>query len=415
MHIYAEYFRGFKHIDIDLEKFNFLVGDNSSGKSSILYLIESISRNDLNSTPKMDEDFGVSEYDYFSPYFGYKDVDFAFYEDESNFYAKIVTVRRHTNLPPQVLSCTYIYDGLALSYRKRGGGQQKRIQFGLRPDSIADCMKIHRENRGYKKAKEIEGLSISNPSMIFVHHAKQMENLEDFASKVLNTKVSNCRLISPIRALPEKFYKYRRKISAHGSHFASMWMDVFEFSNSDQFSYINLFGKEAGLFDRVSVKKISNKIQDSPLVVTVHRNGKDFALNQVGVGVSQIVPVLIESAYSQSMASHVLLIQQPELHLHPVAQAALGSYFFTSAKNGLKAVIETHSSYFIDRFRSEIRDNIKGDIIDAAPDSVRIIFCTNSDAGNAVQIIGVDAEGRFVNDPDEYHNFFIQETLRTMF
>lgn len=414
MHIYAERFRGFKSIDIDLDKFNFLVGDNSSGKSSILYLIESISRNDLNAAPKMDEDFGVSEYDYFSPYFAYKDVDFAFYEDGTSFYAKIITVRRHKNLPPQILSCTYIYDDIALSYRTRGDGQQKRIQFGLDPKNISDCMRIHRDNRGYKNAKEIEGVSISNPTMMFIHHAKQIENLESFASKVLNTKVSNCRLISPIRALPEKFYKHRRKISAHGTHFASMWMDVFEFSTSDQFSYINSFGEEAGLFDKVSVKKISNTIQDSPLIVTVHRNGKDFTLNQVGVGVSQIVPVLIESAYSQSMAHHVLLIQQPELHLHPVAQAALGSYFFTSMKNGLKATIETHSSYFIDRFRSDLRDSIKNSASESFHNLINIIFCTNSESGNSLKNIGIDTEGRFVNDPDEYHEFFIQETLRTM-
>jgi predicted ATP-dependent endonuclease of OLD family len=51
--VFARNFRGFKNIEVELAGTNFLVGDNSSGKSSILHLIDSVLRDELSSVPKL--------------------------------------------------------------------------------------------------------------------------------------------------------------------------------------------------------------------------------------------------------------------------------------------------------------------------------------------------------------------------
>ena len=85
----------------------------------------------------------------------------------------------------------------------------------------------------------------------------------------------------------------------------------------------------------------------------------------VGYGVSQILPLLVELL---SDDESIFLLQQPEVHLHPSAQAALGSLFCRSAASGLQLIVETHSDYIVDRILLDIRDKHT----DLKPDDVSI-------------------------------------------
>ena len=72
-------------------------------------------------------------------------------------------------------------------------------------------------------------------------------------------------------------------------------------------------------------------------------------LTHVGVGVSQVLPILVMCllAYEGS----TLVFEQPELHLHPKVQSLLGDFFLSMALCGRQLIIETHSEYLIDRLR----------------------------------------------------------------
>ena len=84
--------------------------------------------------------------------------------------------------------------------------------------------------------------------------------------------------------------------------------------------------------------------------------GRKRNLIDVGYGVSQVLPLLVELLPILSGAS-LFLLQQPEVHLHPSAQAALGSLFCTTVRaSGRQLIVETHSEYIIDRIRMDIRD-----------------------------------------------------------
>ena len=70
----------------------------------------------------------------------------------------------------------------------------------------------------------------------------------------------------------------------------------------------------------------------------------------VGFGVSQLLPILIANIALEKAGT--LLVSQPELHLHPSAQAALANYFVRRFKSHQrKYIIETHSEYLLNRFR----------------------------------------------------------------
>lgn len=94
MQVFARNYRGFKRIDVDTDIVNILVGDNSCGKTSIIYLVESVLRSDLTTAPRFDSDLAVDDFDYFSPYFDYADVTFGITDSKNKNFSKVITVSR---------------------------------------------------------------------------------------------------------------------------------------------------------------------------------------------------------------------------------------------------------------------------------------------------------------------------------
>lgn len=421
MKVFARNFRGFREVEVDTAKVSFLVGDNSCGKSSLIYLVEAVTRGDLTEVPRIGQHSSVDEFDYFSPYFDYDDVVFGFKtENKRKLFAKIVTVSRRGGSRPALIRCTYFDEDSFVSFRIGEGGLE-RSQGKVSSFKTDDLVTVHNTQTLYKKVKSPEKMAIGEPvALLVTSSAKSRDKDHKIFAAAMGSVASSARIVFPIRALPEKYYTFIRKFNTHGKHFASMWFDfehaVGDVDNAVGFHDVSKFGVESGLFESISVKKIAENIEDSPLVVTVNRSGKDFLLNQVGIGVSQVVPVLIDTIYSMNYNNPPLLMQQPELHLHPIAQAALGTYLAKCCYRGLRPAIETHSSYLIDRFRAEIRDFEKMSDKPSGyePFSAEIIFCERNSDGNSTTHIPILADGSLHDAPDRYHSFFVEELVRTM-
>jgi predicted ATPase len=93
-------------------------------------------------------------------------------------------------------------------------------------------------------------------------------------------------------------------------------------------SALKEFGSRSGLFEQIEVIRKGNKESD-PFQIGVKSGGPTFNLVDVGYGVSQVLPILVDTL-ERSTGDEVFLLQQPEVHLHPRAQAELGSFFRTS-------------------------------------------------------------------------------------
>lgn len=416
MKVFARNYRGFRSVEIDTEKVNLLVGDNSCGKSSLIYLLQAVLKDDLSGIPRFSDSFAVDDFDYFSPYTNYEDVTFGIKAPVGTRYAKIITVHRREGLIPQISKCTFFYENDYVSFRKKDGVKERRNGKISNYDT-ENLVDAHNIDEKYKEISAQNGISISEPIVLIAsNNSKQNERDGRIFRAALDNISKEARVVSPLRALPEKYYTFKRQMNAHGKHFASMWFDFSGTNVATTFESLNKFGVESGLYESISVRKIAEEIEDSPLVVTVKRSGKDFLLNQVGIGVSQVVPVLIDTMYSMHFDEPSLLMQQPELHLHPVAQAALGTYLAKCSFQGLRPVIETHSSYLIDRIRAEIRDFDESQYDENNEKfEANIIFCERTSDGNQATHIAIMPDGSLDDAPDSYHEFFVEELVRTMF
>jgi predicted ATPase len=85
------------------------------------------------------------------------------------------------------------------------------------------------------------------------------------------------------------------------------------------------------------------------LKITTAGVGTPHDLTHVGVGVSQVLPIVVSCLLADKDTT--LILEQPELHLHPFVQARLGDFFLAMALVGKQCILETHSEYLVNRLR----------------------------------------------------------------
>lgn len=172
------------------------------------------------------------------------------------------------------------------------------------------------------------------------------------------------------------------------------------------------FGKQSGLFDEIGVKRLGKRSSE-PFQLQIRKYGSPAKgpmrnLIDVGYGVSQVLPVLTEM-FREDGAT-MFLLQQPEVHLHPSAQAALGTLFSQAAANGRQLVVETHSDHLLDRVRMDVRDQATA----LRPEDVSILFFEKRNLGVTIHSLRIDTEGNVVDAPPSYRRFFMAETKRSL-
>jgi predicted ATPase len=129
-----------------------------------------------------------------------------------------------------------------------------------------------------------------------------------------------------------------------------------------------------------------------------------FNILNVGYGVSQALPIIVE--FLARSRHTTFAVQEPEIHLHPRAQAALGDVIFEMSVAEEKSfLVETHSDFTIDRFRMNYQKNRR------TPDS-QILFFERCDKHNKVTPLSIGDKGQLPADqPESYRRFFIREQM----
>ena len=221
---------------------------------------------------------------------------------------------------------------------------------------------------------------------------------------------------APIRSSPHRTYDPIRLLpDSEGAYIPTYYANV-NFRDKKEWDdlkkSLETFGRMSGLFREIGVKQLGD-MEGGPFQLEIKVGGAGEArrrrnLIDVGYGVSQVLPVLTEVLRPD--APSMMLFQQPEVHLHPSAQAALGSLFCSTAASGRQLVIETHSDYIIDRILLDIRDKRT----DLRSEDVSILYFERGDSDVTIHSIRIDAEGKILDAPEGYRKFFKDELNRVI-
>ena len=221
---------------------------------------------------------------------------------------------------------------------------------------------------------------------------------------------------APVRSKPLRTYDPSDPSSDPEGANVPMYLSTALFDDKEAWEVLRNalqeFGHDAGLFDEISVRPLGKRGSE-PFQVYVRKHGRRAKgpmrnLIDVGYGVSQVLPVVTE--LFREREAPMFLLQQPEVHLHPSAQAALGSLFCRIAAQGRQLVVETHSDHLMDRVRMDVRDGKTG----LKPEEVSILYFERRDLEVYIHSLRVDEQGNVLNAPRGYRRFFMEETRRSL-
>ncbi|OQX12646.1 MAG: hypothetical protein BWK80_43560, partial [Desulfobacteraceae bacterium IS3] len=144
---------------------------------------------------------------------------------------------------------------------------------------------------------------------------------------------------------------------------------------------------------KLEVKENSGVIRAD--FVALSHEDKWVTIADVGFGVSQILPVLTTALLSDT--DSLLIFEQPEIHLHPRAQARLAELMVCLARTGRRMIIETHSDHLINRLRRISAEDMTNELAD----QVGIVFVQqNKDRDGAyIESLKLNEEGLIENWP----------------
>ena len=221
---------------------------------------------------------------------------------------------------------------------------------------------------------------------------------------------------APIRSKPDRTYDPKRGLpEPEGSH-VPVNLAILHATHPKEFEGIVKgmadYGKAGNLFTKFTVKRLGKKAGD-PFQLMVAVDKFPFNVRDVGYGVSQILPLLVDTL--SAAQQQTFLWQQPEVHLHPRAQAALGTLIVRQAEHRKqKFIIETHSDHLLDRIRMEIRDNASRGGQRLSHADVVILYFERTQGAVKVRPIELDEQGNLVDAPPGYRSFFLDEERRLL-
>lgn len=215
---------------------------------------------------------------------------------------------------------------------------------------------------------------------------------------------------SAIRTKPQRTYTPGAEVkNGEGTHVPYEMAKLYR-SKKEEWrklkEVIDRFGQESQMFQEVHIKAFGQTASD-PFQIQFSSDGPKTNLMDLGYGTSQILPVLYEIANSDR--STRFLIQQPEVHLHPKAQAALGTLFVDSYKeNKNEYILETHSDFIVDRVRTAISQGR------LTPNDVSLLFFSRKRLENGITDIPLDDIGNPISPPKAYREFFLDEQMKSL-
>jgi predicted ATPase len=158
--------------------------------------------------------------------------------------------------------------------------------------------------------------------------------------------------------------------------------------------------EKLGLTWKVSSKKVDDvsvEVMVSRFIHGTNGNSKDLvSIADVGFGISQILPVIV--ALLTAEPGQLVYIEQPEIHLHPLAQTAMAQILADAANRGVKVVAETHSSLLLLGIQSLVAEG------KLTPDKVKLHWFKRrpEDGVTEVSSADLDKAGAFGDWPEDF-------------
>ncbi len=243
---------------------------------------------------------------------------------------------------------------------------------------------------------------------------ENQKNLQIFISTVeLNSFIMNQTLkieklfndifhIGPLRREPQRVYTASGAFPSEVGKYGEWVVDELISDNKTQ-KKVKKWLQEFCIASDFKVQELRKGSKRYEIIIKEFNTGIWTNLADIGFGASQILPIIVEGFITKDST---ILIEQPEIHLHPKAQATMGDLLLEIAKNKKNAiVVETHSDLIISRICTRIAQG------EFNNNDVAIYYFNPTENGTEVIDIIINKNGQFQNFPKGFFEERYEEAL----
>lgn len=414
-------FKAFKDLkDIKLLPLTVILGKNSSGKSSVLHslllLKQTLDSGNRSSALSLDGKYlrfsNLSEVTHGLPAPQNAKLKYSIgvktrSGDESVIEFSIKNEKDENSYHPVMDNVKTIHAGRTIDYKKLTIDRVRKLSEKREDDFLSKLLEKKEitgsiyYNNFLPEYYQINSVSSDNgdyPANLRLPMEFVVDEARIFST--IRQDIENIKYLSPVRATPQRAYIHYAndafELNEDGSNSAHvLWGRRNQKVNWKGQEYkltdaVNECIKCVGLAQEIEPSKTGKLIYQIKVKTTT--KSKSVTISDVGFGYSQIIPVVLTGLLNSS--KNMMLIEQPEIHLHPSSCANLADLFLGFVNDGKRFLVETHSQDFVNRLRLRVIEN------PALKDQINIVFVDSDSKGQSVaRQFNIDEKGGFPEWP----------------
>jgi predicted ATPase len=299
--------------------------------------------------------------------------------------------------------------------------------FGIEPKREDDSNEYELTYTGLKGFRflrasgRVWGLPSPSKSYAFPDQARTYYQNASFLSdfeETFESQFDRIYYLGPLRRNPDRDYLWGhtipRDVGTAGEYCIDAILAATDARRSDNFKskgkkipfqeLIAHWLKELGLIHSFKIEEIAENSNRYQVKVRVREHSSEVSLTDVGFGISQILPVITLLQYVPNGST--VLLEQPEIHLHPLAQAALADVIINAALHRkVQVVLESHSEHLLLRIQRRIAEG------SLKSEDVKFYFSQANNGHSELKELDVDLFGTIKNWPANFMGDAFGETF----
>lgn len=297
-------------------------------------------------------------------------------------------------------------------------------EFGIQPGTKAkDYVLTHRgegafrfvrtQGRAWGLPAPIKGYAFPDQARTYYQNAQFLSDLEAAYEKAIDSIF----YLGPLREYPQRDYLWARSRPADVGQRGEKAIDAI-LSATVSGETLNLrpraklmpfqemvayWLRHLGLIHSFKVEEIAEGSNRWQAKVITREGASEVLLTDVGFGVSQVLPVITLLLYVPEEST--VLLEQPEIHLHPLAQANLADVLlYAATRRRVQVLLESHSEHLLLRLQRRIAEEA------ISSDTVKLYFCDVRHGGSELTPLWLDVLGQIENWPANFMGDAFGET-----
>lgn len=314
-------------------------------------------------------------------------------------YAAEVSVHQKA---PRAERIAYSLGGLTFALER---GKGKEHEFDLRAEPQERFRFVRTQGRPWALPGPINAYAFPDQARNYFQNAAFLADLE----AAYETTMDRLFYLGPLREYPQRDYLWARSrptdVGRRGEKAIDAILaatEVGEKLNLRQKAHLMPFQRmvahwlrELGLIHSFAVKEIKEGTNRWQALVMTREHGAEVLLTDVGFGVSQVLPVVTLLLYVPEGST--VILEQPEIHLHPLAQANLADVIIYAARRRrVQVIVESHSEHLLLRLQRRIAEQ------ELAKDDVALYFCDAPEGISELATLDLDLFGQIRNWPKQF-------------